>query len=167
LHCTDLDQREKPGPSALVRCDGRTAFGLALYEASEWHAASDERQMDEPRYTPTQWRHRLAKQRRSRNLDSTATAVGDSLGRVAARVDALKKQRQEVAEELRALISTAQGMLAELGDDAVVLRRRAEKVVRPTAKKGKRQLSPEGRARLVAALKKRWAKVRKEKAAKT
>jgi hypothetical protein len=86
---------------------------------------------------------------------------------VAARVDALKKQRQEVAQELRALISTAQDMLADLGDDAVILRRQAKKIVRRTAKKGKRQLSPEGRARLVAALRKRWAKVRKEKAAKT
>ena len=88
------------------------------------------------------------------------------MGRVAAKVDALKKQRQEVARELRELISTAQTMLADLGDDAVVLRRRARKAVRRVTKKRKRQLSPEGRARLVAALKKRWAKVRKEKAAK-
>jgi hypothetical protein len=58
-------------------------------------------------------------------------------------------------------------MLADFGDDAVVLRRQAQKVVRRTAKRSKRQLSPEGRARLVAALKKRWAKVRREKAAKT
>ena len=109
----------------------------------------------------------MAKRRRSRDLDSTATAVGGSLGRVAARVDALKKRRQEVAEELRALIRTAQGMLAELGDDAVGLRRRTQRVVRRTTKRGKRQLSPEGRARLVAALKKRWAKVRRKKAATT
>ena len=109
----------------------------------------------------------MAKRRRGGNLDSAATAVGGSLGRVAAKVDALKKQRQEVAQELRDLIGTAQAMLADLGDDAVVLRRRARRVVRRATKKRKRQLSPEGRARLVAAVKKRWAKVRKEKAAKS
>jgi ElaB/YqjD/DUF883 family membrane-anchored ribosome-binding protein len=82
---------------------------------------------------------------------------------VAAKVDALKKQRQEVTRELRELISTAQTMLADLGDDAAVLRRRARKAVRRVTKKRKRQLSPEGRARLVAAVKKRWAKTRQAK----
>ena len=89
------------------------------------------------------------------------------VGSAAAKIDALKKERQEVAQELRELINTAQTMLADLGDDAAVLRRRARKAVPRVTRKRKRQLSPEGRARLVAALKKRWAKVRKEKAAKS
>ena len=108
----------------------------------------------------------MAQRRRDRSLSSAATVVGGSLGRVAAKVDALKKQRQEVARELRELISTAQAMLADLGDDAVVAGRRARKAVRRVTRKRKRQLSPEGRARLVAAVKKRWAKTRQEQAKK-
>jgi hypothetical protein len=78
---------------------------------------------------------------------------------VAARVDALKRERAVVAAEIQAVIGAAQRMLADLGDDAAIARHRMRKARRA----GSARLSAEGRARIIAALKKRWAKYHAEK----
>jgi len=57
----------------------------------------------------------VAKRRGAGRLDSAAAAIGGSLGRVAAKVEALKKQREEIAAELRELISTRPGHAERLG----------------------------------------------------
>jgi hypothetical protein len=90
-------------------------------------------------------------------LNSAAAGVVQGFGKVAAQVDALNRLRAALASELGEVLSTAQDMLADLGDDVATGRRRARKVVRKATKKRKRNLSPEGRARIIAAVKKRWA----------
>jgi hypothetical protein len=99
-------------------------------------------------------------------LDSAATAIGGALGRVAAKVQKLERQRAALAAELRRVIDTAQDMLGKLGDGVVVARRRARRAVRKVTRRRKRRLSAKGRANIIAAARKRWARVRKGKGAK-
>jgi ElaB/YqjD/DUF883 family membrane-anchored ribosome-binding protein len=109
---------------------------------------------------------RVAKRTQGNRLDSAATAIGGALGRVAAKVQRLERQRDAVAAELRQVIDTAQDMLDKLGDYAIVARRRARRAVRRVTRRRRRRLSARGRANIIAAAKKRWALVRKAKAAK-
>ena len=90
----------------------------------------------------------MAKRRQAR-LDSTG-----SFGRLAGRIDAVRRERQALAADLRAVMRQAQDMLADVEDTAVIGYRRARKA----ARKSKRRLSPEGRANIIAAAKKRWAR---------
>jgi hypothetical protein len=98
-------------------------------------------------------------------LDSAATAIGGALGRVAAKVQRLERQRAALAAELRRVIDTAQDMLDKVSDGVVIARRRAGRAARKASRQRKRRLSAQGRANIVAAAKKRWAQVRKERAA--
>jgi ElaB/YqjD/DUF883 family membrane-anchored ribosome-binding protein len=77
-------------------------------------------------------------------------------------VQRLEQQREVLATELRRVIDTAQDMLDNLGDRAVVARRRAGRAVRKVTRRRKRRLSAEGRANIIAATKKRWARVRNQ-----
>jgi hypothetical protein len=106
----------------------------------------------------------VAKRRRGTRLDSAATAIGGALGRVAAKVQRLDQQRAALAAELRRVIDTAEDMLGKLGDGVVVARRRARRAVRKVTRRRTRRLSAQGRANIIAAAKKRWARVRKGKA---
>lgn len=109
----------------------------------------------------------MAKRKRQGRLDSAAATIGGTLGKVAAKVDALNSQRAALTAELRQVISTAQAMLVDLGDQAVIARRRARRAVRGFTKKRRRRLSAQGRANIIAAAKKRWARIRKERTAKS
>jgi hypothetical protein len=100
---------------------------------------------------------------RTGGLEGAAVNVGTALGKVAAKVDALKKERTLIAAEIRGVIRSAERMLADLGDDAAIARHRARKAVRRIG--AKRNVSPEGRARILAALKRRWAKYHAEQKA--
>jgi len=99
----------------------------------------------------------LAKRRRrsSKRLNSAAVGLGASIGTLAGRVKALKVQQKAVADELRQVVATAQGMLADLGQEVSASAARGR---RAGSAKKKRRLSPEGRANIIAAAKKRWAK---------
>ena len=103
----------------------------------------------------------MAKRRRKAEtrLETAAAGAGTALGHVAARVDALGKQRKAVATELREFIATAQQMLEDLGEDAAYSGRRVRRTVSKAAGKvkRKRRLSAQGRANIIAAAKKRWA----------
>ena len=79
--------------------------------------------------------------RRSTRLDSAVTAIGGALGRVAAKVQKLERQRAALATELRRVIDTAEEMLGKL----VVARRRARRAVRKVTRRRKRRLSAQGR----------------------
>jgi hypothetical protein len=105
----------------------------------------------------------LAKRGRkgANRLNSAAIGIGRTFGKLTAQVDALNRQRAVVASELRQVISSARDMLADLGDDAAIARHAGRKAVRKATAKGrkvKRNLSPEGRAAIIAAVKRRWAR---------
>jgi hypothetical protein len=89
--------------------------------------------------------------------------MGATLGHLAGRIDALKKQRTVVAGELKGVIATAQRMLSELGGEAAAGARRVQAAVPKAGRKRKRRLSAQGRANIIAAAKKRWAKYNAEK----
>jgi hypothetical protein len=97
-------------------------------------------------------------------LDSAATAIGDALGRVAAKVQRLERQREALVAELQRLSEAAGDLLGTVGDGVVVARRRSRRAVRKVTRRRKRRLSAQGRANIIAAAKKRWARIRKEKA---
>ncbi len=51
-------------------------------------------------------------------LRQTAEQIGTALGHIAGRVDALKKQRAEIAADIHKLVQSAQAMLNDLGHQA-------------------------------------------------
>jgi hypothetical protein len=81
-------------------------------------------------------------------------------------VQRLERQRAALAAELRRVIDTAEDMLGKLGDGVVVARRRARRALRKVTRRRRRRLSAQGRANIIAGVRKRWARVRKEKAAR-
>jgi hypothetical protein len=101
--------------------------------------------------------------RRTTRLDATATALGTTLGRLAAKAQTLERQRAVLVAEVHRLSEAAEDMLGTVGDGVVVARRRAGRVVRKVTRRRKRRLSALGRANIIAAAKKRWARVRKER----
>jgi hypothetical protein len=104
--------------------------------------------------------------RRPTRLDSTATAIGAALGRLAAKAQTLERQRAALVVELQRLSEVAEDLLGNLGDGVVVARRRTRRAVRKVTRRRRRLLSAQGRANIIAGVRKRWARVRKEKAAK-
>jgi ElaB/YqjD/DUF883 family membrane-anchored ribosome-binding protein len=96
----------------------------------------------------------VAKRGSRSKVDTTAESIGSAFGRVAARLDHLKKQRSEIAAELNRVVAAAQRMLNHLGPEG-------DAPAQATAVKAKRTLSAAARARISAAQKKRWAEVKK------
>lgn len=100
----------------------------------------------------------------SRTIVQTAETIGSTLGRLAAKVDAWRGQRQQITDELTDLISSAQKMLREvrrephsgriasLGEIAHTVKRR-QKGGRPRGYK----MSAATKAKLRAAWKRRKA----------
>jgi hypothetical protein len=102
--------------------------------------------------------------RRTARLDSTATAIGAALGRLAAKAQTLERQRAALVAELHRLSEAAEDLLGTVGDGVVVARRRVGRAVRQVTRRRKRRLSAQGRANIIAGVRKRWARVRKVKA---
>ena len=88
----------------------------------------------------------------SSGLDRTAATMGSALGHVAARVDSWKKQRAEIFADIQRLISSAQGLLTDLGGTATPAAPR-RKGGRPKGYK----MSEETKRKLRAAWKRRKA----------
>ncbi len=120
----------------------------------------------------------MAKRGRRGNaaLNRTAAQLGRVLGTVAARVEALAGERSVLRAELQSVIDGATAMMRELGDTAQTAgragRRAATRAAVATARasagrrrggRAKRVFSPEARARMAEAARKRWAKVRKSR----
>jgi uncharacterized protein YoxC len=100
--------------------------------------------------------------RGNRSINAAAAKVGATLGRIAAKVDAMKRERAALVAELDHVIQVAQKMKADIGDvnrDVARAKGKVSKAVR----KAKRRMSPEARARIAAAARKRWAAYRKAK----
>ncbi len=104
----------------------------------------------------------MAKQKRGGRLGAAAASIGGTLGSVAARVDTLNKRRAVIAAELHGVIDRAQDMLAELGDGAVVVRRRARRTARKLARAHNRRKRGRVATSIVRAAKRRLAKRRKK-----
>jgi ABC-type transporter Mla subunit MlaD len=58
----------------------------------------------------------FGRRRRSTKFVATAEGIGTALGRVAARLDAWKRQRSELAGEIQDLLQQAQRMLDDVSD---------------------------------------------------
>ena len=99
----------------------------------------------------------MARRRQRSGLDTTAAGIGAALGRVAAKVDKLKRQRAEIAAEIQQVIGAAERMLVDLGGRAKA--GRAGGGSQGAAPK-RRKLSAEARERIAEAQRRRWAKVR-------
>ena len=107
-----------------------------------------------------------------------AENLGHFLGSVRAKVSSWNSERQQLIRHLSALVSDAQGLLTELGQQAGRAGRRGRRAAsalvetvqrrgpgRPKGSKNKprrrrRKLSAEARAKIAAAQKRRWAKVK-------
>lgn len=111
--------------------------------------------------------------RGSAALNRTAAQLGRVLGTVAARVESLARQRTALRAELQSVIDGATAMMRDLGDTARTAGRAGRRAAASAAastrsavagRKGrrkKRTFSPEARARMAEAARRRWAKVRK------
>ncbi|MEZ5318807.1 MAG: hypothetical protein R2752_15515 [Vicinamibacterales bacterium] len=103
----------------------------------------------------------MAKRGQGNRTGDTAVTIGKAFGRVAAKVDALKRQRAAVAAEIQSVIHAAQRLLADLGGSGS-----AAKSGGTAGTRRKPRLSPEARERIAEAQRRRWAKVRAAKSAK-
>ena len=56
--------------------------------------------------------------RGSKRLDATAEGLGAALGHIAARLDAWKRQRSEIATDIQQVLHNAQRMMGDLGNEA-------------------------------------------------
>jgi DNA anti-recombination protein RmuC len=97
-------------------------------------------------------------------MNDAADKIGSMLGRIAAKVDSVKRQRAEIAAELDHVISVAQRMKQDMGAAGPDLRKAGSKVSNAMTT-AKRRLSPDARERIANAARKRWAAYRKAKAA--
>lgn len=86
---------------------------------------------------------------------SIAAFIGKSMGTLAARKDALQK---ELAAVDRQIASVRDGVMRSLGARELPLPNRKLKAAKKAAK---RVMSPEARARMAAAAKRRWAAAKK------
>lgn len=97
-------------------------------------------------------------------MNQAADRIGAMLGRIAAKVDSVKRQRAEIAAELDHVIDVAQRMKRDIGEAGPDLARAKGKVTGAMAQ-ARRRLSPEARERIASAARKRWVAYRKAKAA--
>lgn len=108
----------------------------------------------------------MAKVTGNPTMNQAAGKIGEMLGRIAAKVDSVKRQRAEISAELDHVIRVAQRMKTDIGDAGDDLRRAGGKVSSAMGK-AKRRMSPEARERIANAARKRWAAYRKAKAKTT
>lgn len=97
-------------------------------------------------------------------LERAAEGMGRLLGHVAGRVDALKQQRAEVMAELDHVGNVVRRLKADLGPAVTDLQHATATALR-AGKRARRTMSPEARAKISAAARKRWAAFRKARKA--
>lgn len=97
----------------------------------------------------------VAKKRSSQPLD--VDGMTSAFQKVAARLDAWKRERLAIAAELGALVEGARMHLTAVGLSPQATRRSSP---RKSSRRRRGTISPEGRARIAAAQRARWAKVR-------
>ena len=109
----------------------------------------------------------MAKTRgRKTTLDSVALAAGSALGRLAARIDSLTKQREAITTEIQRYARQAESALKGLaaGKNPFGRTRTTTKAAAP---RKRRTMSAAARRKIAAAQKARWARARRKAARKT
>ena len=113
-------------------------------------------------------RGRPGKTAAERKIVDYAENLGHFLGSVRAKVSTWNSERQQLVKHLSALVSDAQGLLTELGHQAAGAGRRAHRAAVAAGEKRRgrkrRRMSAAARAKISAAQKRRWAKVKAERA---
>jgi hypothetical protein len=104
--------------------------------------------------------------RKTTTLDSVAIAAGSALGRLAAQIDTLTKQREAITTEIQRYARQAESALKGLAAGRNPFGGTVPKLARKTAVRKRRKMSAEARRKISAAQRARWAK-RKRKAART
>jgi len=110
-------------------------------------------------------RGRPGKTAAERKIVDYAENLGHFLGGVRAKVSTWNSERQQLVKHLSALVSDAQSLLTDLGHEAAGAGRRARRAVatvteRRVKVRKRRKMSAAARAKISAAQKKRWAKVK-------
>jgi hypothetical protein len=104
----------------------------------------------------------VAKRSTKRSGRQSAAGLDKTLADVSSRLASWRKVRDALVAQLEDVVRTGQRMLEELGATSAS----SGPARRSGGRKGtsgSRRLSPEGRARIIAAAKKRWAKYNRAK----
>ena len=99
---------------------------------------------------------------RTTTLDSVAIAAGSALGRLAARIDSLTKQREAITTEIQRYARQAEGALKGLAAGKNPFAGRAPRAAKKTAPRKRRTMSAAARKKIAAAQKARWARARRK-----
>lgn len=99
--------------------------------------------------------------RKATTLDSVAIAAGSALGRLAAQIDSLTKQREALTTEIQRYARQAESALKGLAAGRNPFGGTVPKIARKTAVRKRRKMSAAARRKIAAAQKARWARTRK------
>ena len=90
-------------------------------------------------------------------LDAAAREIGTTLGHLATRIEKWRKQRDEIAGEVRQAVEVGRKMLVELGSDVSSLGKDLGLPRRKGGRKKGFKMSEEAKAKIADAARKRWA----------
>lgn len=99
---------------------------------------------------------KIPRKRRGR-LDRAAREIGTTLGRLATRIDKWRKQRDEIASEVRETVEVGVKMLKELGSEVSGLQKDLGLPRRRGGRKKGFKMSEEAKAKIAESARKRWA----------
>lgn len=105
--------------------------------------------------------------RKATTLDSVAIAAGSALGRLAAQIDSLTKQREAITTEIQRYARQAEGALKGLAAGKNPFAGRAPRAAKQAAPRKRRTMSAAARRKIGAAQKARWARARRKAARKS
>ena len=101
--------------------------------------------------------------RKATTLDSVAIAAGSALGRLAAQIDSLTKQREALTTEIQRYARQAESALKGLAAGRNPFAATATEAAAP---RKRRKMSAAARRRIAAAQKARWARTKRKAARK-
>lgn len=96
----------------------------------------------------------MAKKRRRQ----TVSGLDGQFHSLVSKVEAWKQQRSELADDLRALIRSAEALLKDMGEAGRASVPSPARTARPRTR---RRFSKAARAKMAAAMKRRWAEAKK------
>jgi hypothetical protein len=105
--------------------------------------------------------------RKTTTLDSVAIAAGSALGRLAAQIDSLTKQREAITNEIQRYARQAEGALKGLAAGRNPFGTATPKAARKAAVRKRRKMSAAARQKIAAAQRARWARRKRKGARKT
>ena len=105
--------------------------------------------------------------RKPTTFDSVAIAAGSALGRLAARIDSLTKQREAITTEIQRYARQAEGALKGLAAGKNPFGGTTRAASHAATPRKRRRMSAAARQKIAAAQRARWAKVKKKAARKS